>query len=230
MTLAPLLLVTTLVSTAPHLGVSAVSVATSPSPALDSAAAPAAEAAPAAAELQARPVPPPATTPAMHTVAIGGSIVAGSNGATGAFQYWFNQYVGMEMSVGYYRLPDYYSTTGSGGYTFQSAPSVVVLLTKPDQTRDVNLRPYVGGGVNYVSSSGDVVAARARTASTPSSSGTGMQAFGGVEMSFKDTPRVGLLVRSRVLPAAERVRRNRLHRRDELPPRRPLLSEVAADV
>jgi outer membrane protein W len=182
MTLAPLLLVTTLVAV-PHPDASA-SLATPSSPAPTSAS--------ATLEPQARPVPPPATTPAMHTLAIGGSIVAGSNGATGAFQYWFNQYVGMEMSVGYYRLPNYASSGGSGGYTFQTAPSVVVLLTKPDQTRDVNLRPYLGGGVNYVSSSSDVVATRARTTNGVVSSGTGMQAFGGVEMSFKDTPRVGL--------------------------------------
>jgi len=63
------------------------------------------------------------------------------------------------------------------------------MLTKPDQSREVNLRPYLGAGINYVSSSqpyGNV------TPTATVTSGTGMQAFGGVEMSFQDTPRVGL--------------------------------------
>jgi outer membrane protein W len=148
--------------------------------------------APPAAE-QARPVPPPTSaTTAIHTFAVGGSIVAGSNGATGGFQYWFGDRVGVDMSVGYYRLPNYYAANGSSGYTFQTAPSVMVMLTKPDSTRQVNIRPYVGGGINYVSSSQPVVQTGARATTTPSTSGTGMQAFGGVEMTFQDTPRLGL--------------------------------------
>jgi len=136
---------------------------------------------------QARPVPPPTSSSAPHTLSFGGSIVAGSNGATGGFSYWFNEHVGVDMSVGYYRLPNYYSSNGSSGYTFQTAPSVRWLITKPNQTRDVNLRPYVGAGINYVSSSNPVPAA-ARTATSYTTSGMGMQAFGGVEMTFKDTP------------------------------------------
>lgn len=145
---------------------------------------------PAVAE-QARPVPPPpqAQTAAPHTFALGGSIVAGSNGATGGFQYWINQYVGVDMSVGYYRLPGYATVNGSSGYTFQTAPSVVVMLTKPNQTREVNLRPYVGAGINYVSASQPYATV---SGTTPVTSGTGMQTFGGVEMSFQDTPSIGV--------------------------------------
>src|SRR5262249_731216 len=73
----------------------------------------------------------------------------------------------------------------------QAAPSLMWLLTKPNQTRDVNLRPYLGGGINYVSSSAPVVAST-RTTVTPTTSGTGMQAFGGVEMSFKATPQFAI--------------------------------------
>ena len=153
MTFAPLLLVTTLM------------------------AAPAAP-----ADAQVRPVPPPPQSTAQHTLSFGGSIVAGSNGATGGFNYWFNDHVGVQMSVGYYVLPHYYSTNSSGS-TFQAAPSVLVMLTPPNQTRDVNFRPYLGGGINYVSSSTPVSPSAGVT-----TSGTGGQAFGGVEMSFKDTP------------------------------------------
>jgi hypothetical protein len=175
MTIAPLLLVTaTLANPIPNANPTPTPTIVTP-----------------AVEEQARPVPPPtqAQTAAPHTFAVGGSIVAGSNGATGGFSYWFNQQVGVDMSVGYYRLPGYATVNGSSGYTFQTAPSVVVMLTKPDQSREVNLRPYLGGGINYVSSSqpyGSV------TPTATVTSGTGMQAFGGVEMSFQDTPRVGL--------------------------------------
>jgi outer membrane protein W len=141
----------------------------------------------AAPDEQTRPIPPPPST-APHTLSVGGSIVAGSNGATGSFAYWFGDHVGVQMSVGYFVLPNYYST-GSNGSTFQAAPSMMVLLTKPNQTRDVNFRPYVGGGINYVSSSSAVVNTRSTAVST---SGTGGQVFGGVEMSFKDTPQFGV--------------------------------------
>ena len=145
--------------------------------------------APAAAPDEQRPVPPPPppSSSALHTLSFGGSIVAGSNGAAGSVNYWFTQQVGVQMSVAYYTLPNYYST-GSNGSTFQVAPSVMVLLTKPNQTRDVNFRPYVGGGINYVSSSqpNNIHAVGATT------SGTGGQAFGGVEMSFKDTPNLAV--------------------------------------
>ena len=146
-------------------------------------------AAPAPAPEQARPVPPPTSTSsaAPHTLSFGGSIVAGSNGATGGFSYWFNEHVGVDLSVGYYRLPNYYSSNGSSGYTFQTAPSVRWLITKPNQTRDVNLRPYLGGGINYVSASNPYVATT-RTTPSVTTNGVGMQAFGGVEMTFKDTP------------------------------------------
>jgi len=137
-----------------------------------------------AAPGEQRPVPPPPpSSNAPHTLSFGGSIVAGSNGAAGSVNYWFGEQVGVQMTVAYYTLPNYYST-GSNGSTFQAAPSVMVMLTKPNQTRDVNFRPYLGGGINYVSSShpNNVNVVGVTT------SGTGGQAFGGVEMSFRETP------------------------------------------
>ncbi len=184
MTFAPWLLVTTtLLAPGPRPDVAPSSSALTPSSSSSFAAATT-----AAVEEQARPVPPPAqqTSAAPHTFGVGGSIVAGSNGATGSVNYWFTPQVGAQMSVGYYALPNYYSA-GSSGHTFQAAPSVMVLLTKPNQSRDVNLRPYLGAGINYVSSS------QPATVHTGSStSGTGGQAFGGVEMSFKDTPQFAI--------------------------------------
>lgn len=140
-------------------------------------------------QVRAVPPPPPSTT-TQSGFAIGGGIVAGSNGVTGGVQYWFGPRVAMDLSVGYYRLPNYY-TTGSSASTFQVAPSVVVMLTPPNQSRDVDFRPYVGGGISYVTSSAGTSPTTA-PGTVPVTSGMGSQAFGGVEMSFKDTPQLGV--------------------------------------
>ena len=79
------------------------------------------------------------------------------------------------------------TSTGSGGSTFVAAPSFVYMLTKSSQLADIDLRPYVGGGMNYTYSTGTVTPRtnRPNTSNvTSGGSGVGMQAFGGVEMSF----------------------------------------------
>ena len=63
-------------------------------------------------------------------------------------------------------------------------PSVIVMLSKPNLSRQMDIRPYVGGGVNYVNAS------TPRTSTgvpyTGSTSGVGGQVFGGAEMTFRD--------------------------------------------
>ena len=39
------------------------------------------------------------------------------------------------------------------GSTFAVMPSVMYMVTKPNLLRDVDIRPYVGGGLNYVHAS-----------------------------------------------------------------------------
>jgi len=188
MTLAPWLFVTTTLVTPGAMPGSAPAIASPSASSSIVGIAPVSFAAPAAEE-QVRPVQStPVTSNAPHTLSFGGGVVAGSNGVSGGFNYWFTERVGMNMSVAYYVMPHYYSSSSSGS-TFQVAPSVQVMLTKPDASRDFNLRPYVGGGVNYVSSSQPAAAVRAVNYST---SGTSEQVFGGVEMSFKDTPGLAL--------------------------------------
>jgi hypothetical protein len=46
------------------------------------------------------------------------------------------------------------------------------------------VRPYIGGGLNYANGSGPVQTTR--TATVASTSGLGMQVFGGAELTFQD--------------------------------------------
>jgi hypothetical protein len=191
MTVASWLFVTTTLVN-PGVAPGSAPAITAPSTAPSSAVsiAPVSFAAPAetSGEPQVRPVQAAPVSSAPHTLSFGGSVVAGSNGVSGGVNYWFNEHIGVNMAVGYFIMPHYYSTSSSGS-TFQAAPSVMVMLTKADQSRDVNIRPFVGAGINYVSSSQPSVATRTTNYTT---SGTSEQAFGGIEMSFKDTPGLAL--------------------------------------
>ena len=65
-------------------------------------------------------------------------------------------------------------------------PSVMYMVTKPNLLRDVDIRPYVGGGVNYVHASRPVpTTADPRVLTLESESGMGGQVFGGAEMTFR---------------------------------------------
>jgi len=86
--------------------------------------------------------------------------------------------------VTYYRTIRTNDATGS---TFAVLPSVIVMLTKPDDTRQVDVRPYVGGGVNYVRSTRPVSFS---SSNQVRASGVGGQAFGGVELTFRDAQQV----------------------------------------
>jgi hypothetical protein len=61
-------------------------------------------------------------------------------------RYWFGQRVGIDFTAGYYRHRLTPTLTAS---STQVMPSVLVMFTEPDPSRDVDVRPYAGGGVNY---------------------------------------------------------------------------------
>ena len=63
------------------------------------------------------------------------------------------------------------------------------MLTDAHPSRDVDLRPYAGGGISYGSASSRL---QSGTLTTTRTSGMGMQAFGGVEMTFKDSDNVAI--------------------------------------
>lgn len=121
---------------------------------------------------------------------LGASIAMSTREAGGSFRYWLSDRVGLDMAALWYRQSSRASETAAS--TLVVAPSAIVMLTPYDDDSDVNLRPYIGGGLNYARQSG-----RAE-ADGGTASGTGGQLFGGVELSFHDAPNIvisGSLVR-----------------------------------
>jgi hypothetical protein len=116
-----------------------------------------------------------------HTVGLGSALTASNHGIGGATRVFFNDRIGVDFSANWYRPNSRYSN--STGSIFHATPSFLYMLTRPDDMRDVDIRPYVGGGLSYVNSS-------YRSALVPETtgqrtSGIGGQAFGGAEITFK---------------------------------------------
>jgi hypothetical protein len=136
-----------------------------------------------------------AVTPAQQTVppprlGIGGSITASNFGAAGDVRYWFTEHFGAQMSAGWYQS-SYQTPSGDHASTMHAAPSVIYLIGSTDPTREVSIRPYIGGGASFVRSTQPFVGPNGRIILSENS-GTGMQAFGGAELMFKDAPRFAL--------------------------------------
>jgi hypothetical protein len=112
-----------------------------------------------------------------HRFGLGGTIGVSNRGAAGAMRYWFGQREGIDFTAGYYRHRLTPTLTAS---STQVMPSVLVMFTEPDPSRDVDVRPYAGGGVNYARLLSGTPATGAGT------SATGGQIFGGVEMTFAE--------------------------------------------
>jgi outer membrane protein W len=121
-----------------------------------------------------------------HTVGIGSQMALSNRGAGGSMRTFLNKRLGLNLAAGWY--PNgrrYTSNAQSQGSTFAAMPSF--MLTTPNPMRDVDIRPYVGGGVNYVRSMGGVTTTATSGASNQQRrSGTGGQAFGGIEMTFRE--------------------------------------------
>jgi opacity protein-like surface antigen len=120
------------------------------------------------------------TDPRPHRVGLGGSLGISNRGGGGALRYWFGSRVGVDFTAGYHR-----ANAGSTIRTsvYHVSPSVIVLLTDADPTRDIDVRPYVGAGVGYVRATSSL---NTSTPTTSRASATGWQAFGGVEMTFQE--------------------------------------------
>jgi outer membrane protein W len=123
---------------------------------------------------------PSTSTDRPHEVGFGGF---GGSGGGASFRYFMNERVGVDMNVGW-SLPSMggsrNTTNGSGGGTFRAASSGMFMLTKSHQLADLDVRPYVGGGLNYAVSPSNIQSAAGQLRT----SGVGMQAFGGAEFSF----------------------------------------------
>ena len=124
-----------------------------------------------------------------HQIGLGGSMGMSSRGGGGAFRYFFGDQLGFNANIGVYR-PTTRTGSGSQGATFIAAPSVVYMLNKSHQLADVDVRPYVGGGLNYASSSTPVQTSTSNISSR--NSGLGMQVFGGAELTFQDAKSIAI--------------------------------------
>ena len=122
-----------------------------------------------------------------HTFGIGGQLGVSNRGAGAGTRFFFGDHLGVNLQASWYKNGNRYTVAGTNqGSTFAALPSFIYMLTKPDSTREVDLRPYVGGGINYVSTSRPATSLAGNSA-TQRYNGVGGQAFGGVEMTFKDT-------------------------------------------
>jgi outer membrane protein W len=103
----------------------------------------------------------------------------GGSGGGASFRYFAKDRVGVDLDIGYAGA----STGGgrSGGSTFRVAPSAVYMFTKANSLANIDWRPYAGVGFNYAYTS----QVYSQTSSSQlRNSGLGMQAFGGVELTF----------------------------------------------
>lgn len=110
-----------------------------------------------------------------HSFGLGG--FGGSAGGA-SFRYFATDRLGVDLDVGWTGN----SVGGpSGGSTFRVAPSMVFMFTKANQLADIDWRPYAGVGFNWAYS-GQVL--QQSSTNQLRTSGLGMQAFGGVELTF----------------------------------------------
>jgi len=122
-----------------------------------------------------------------HQIGVGAQMNLTSSGAGGAFRMFMTPQLGVNFSASYYPGTRYNTPSGIvQGSTFAVMPSVMYMITKPNLLRDVDLRPYVGGGLNYVHASGRPLPTTVPGAiSYGSENGIGGQVLGGVEMTFR---------------------------------------------
>ena len=120
---------------------------------------------------------PSAPTERQHEAGVGMGFGTGGGGLS--FRFFFNDRLGVNLAGGWAHAPN-----SSQGYTAYVAPSVVYMLTKSKKLADIDVRPYVGGGLNFSNSSAPVQTTRTNVSS--GSSGLGMQVYGGVEVTFQD--------------------------------------------
>jgi len=122
-----------------------------------------------------------------HEVGVGGVVAMSNAGGGAGFRYFMNQRLGVNLYVGKSNVGPRYSTPNGQvqGSTFYVMPSAIFMLTRPDSTRDVDIRPYVGGGLNYVHASTPGYYAPGQALQTTSDNGMGGQVFFGMEMTFR---------------------------------------------
>jgi len=118
---------------------------------------------------------------------LGGNLAASTRRIGGNLRYWVTDRLGLQLTASWY--PARNTGTVDRTSTTLVAPSVIYMLVPFDATKDVNLRPYAGGGLNYARTSVPVNATRQQVSDAR---GTGGQVFGGVELTFADAEQIAV--------------------------------------
>ena len=127
-------------------------------------------------------VRPPMSIDRPHSVGLGGQVSVSNSGVGGGTRLFFTERLGVNLNAFWYNgSPTSYGP--AQGSTYGAVPSFMFMLTQPS-TRDVEIRPYVGGGMSYISSSRPVTTGNVSTQER--FNGVGGQVFGGVELTFRE--------------------------------------------
>jgi hypothetical protein len=117
-----------------------------------------------------------------HSIGFGGQVSVSNTGVGAGTRLFFSERLGVNLNAFWYNS----SPTGYGpsqGSTYGAVPSFMFMLAKP-ASKDVDIRPYVGGGLSYISSSRPITTGN--VTATERFTGMGGQVFGGVEMTFRE--------------------------------------------
>ena len=125
--------------------------------------------------------PPPLSVDRNHSVGLGGQVSVSNTGVGGGTRLFLTERLGVNINAFWYNN----SPTSNGlsqGSTYGAVPSVMYMFTSP-RSGNIDLRPYIGGGLSYISSSRPTTTGNVTT--TERFTGMGGQVFGGVEMTFR---------------------------------------------
>ena len=124
---------------------------------------------------------PPLSIDRNHAVGLGGQISVSNTGFGAGTRLFFSKRLGVNVNGFWYNnSPTAYGP--SQGSTYGVVPSFMYMFTSP-RSGNIDLRPYVGGGLSYISSSRPTTTGNVTT--TERFTGMGGQVFGGVEMTFR---------------------------------------------
>jgi outer membrane protein W len=119
----------------------------------------------------------------------GANMSATTGGFGVSFRYWLGSRLGVDLTASWIRPASFRGTALERTSSALVAPSAILMLSDFDNTKDVNLRPYVGGGINYAKSS---VSTSATLEERDRATGAGGQAFGGLELTFKEAQDISI--------------------------------------
>ena len=125
--------------------------------------------------------PPPLSIDRNHSVGLGGQVSLSNTGVGGGTRLFLTERLGVNINAFWYNN----SPTSNGisqGSTYGAVPSFMYMFATP-RSGNIDLRPYVGGGLSYISSSRPTTTGNVTT--TERFTGMGGQVFGGVEMTFR---------------------------------------------